>query len=164
MKRLVSLITVFMLVLLPAIPANAQPPLYGEMNLEYNLDWAGPSLIVPDWEGTITIDSIQYGMVFYNFWSGKPFAFPFKGSADQPVIFFGEKWEIYDLGTGITLMWGFDEGVSTSVNSKFRMNGSVEYATGVFDGWQGRTVHMSGIIELYPFGAPHFAVGPFRIN
>jgi hypothetical protein len=44
------------------------------------------------------------------------------------------------------------------------MNGNVEGAFGDFAGWEGRSVHMKGIIEWYPFGAPHYAPGTFRIN
>ena len=49
-------------------------------------------------------------------------------------------------------------------NDKFRMNGSVTQAADPFGAWLGRSVHMRGIIEWYPFGAPHFGPGTFRIN
>ena len=164
MKKLMTLLSVFVLIVVTAPPVQANQPLYGEMNLEFNLAWPGPSETIPDWFGTITINGIEYGMLFYNFWTGKPFANPFKGNVDHPTIFFGERWEISDLATGELLLWGYDDGVTTVVNNKFRMNGNVVGAFGIFEGWEGRSVHMSGVIEWYPFGAPHFAVGPFRIN
>ncbi len=44
------------------------------------------------------------------------------------------------------------------------MNGIVEEASGGFAIWLGHTVHMSGYIIWYDFGAPHYAPGTFRIN
>ena len=44
------------------------------------------------------------------------------------------------------------------------MNGNVEEANGDFEQWIGRNVFMSGVIEWYPFGAPQYAPGTFRIN
>ena len=167
MKKLMSLAIVFMLVLLSAIPAQAEKPLYGEMELEFNLGRIAGS---PAWVGEITIDGSPYPMAFFNIGSGKPFVVPAKGS----VVFFGEIWKIYDWMTfdfvsqtlveGPVLLWGTDEGVVTFANGKYRMNGSVEGASGNFVGWEGRNVHMSGAIEFYPFGAPHFGPGTFRIN
>jgi hypothetical protein len=164
MKKFTVLVLVLMSVLLIAAPAQAQKPVWGDMYLEFNLAWPGPSTTIPDWTGTVTINGVEYGMLFFNFWSGKPFDFPFKGSEKHPVIFFGERWEIYDMVTGGLLLMGYDEGVTTSVNSKFRMNGFVAEAFGVFAGLEGRNVHMSGTYTSHPFGAPHIATGPFRIN
>jgi hypothetical protein len=162
-------LSVFVLVLLPTMPAQAEQPIYGEMDLEFNLLWAGPSPSVPEWVGTVTIDGNEHGMVFFNIGTGKPFAIPAQGNA----FFFGEIWVIYDwitfdFGTGAfahgdELLWGHDSGVVT-VNDKYRMNGNVEAAFGIYEGLGGRTVHMSGLIEWYPFGAPQYAPGTFRIN
>ncbi len=170
MKSFASLAVVLTLVLQPAIPAQADQPLYGDMDLEFNLGWPGPNTTVPVWIGTVMIDGSQYGMVFFNVGSGKPFVDRVQGN----VAFFGEIWVIYDWITfnfdtqeflhGEVLLWGVDEGVTTRANSKYRMNGSVEGAFGIFEQWDGRNVHMSGTIEFYPFGAPHFAPGVFRIN
>jgi len=170
MKKLMLLAMVFMLVLLPAIPANAEKPLYGVMDLEFNLGWSVPSSSIPEWVGTITIDDDPYGMAFFNSDSGKPFGDPFTGS----VLFFGEIWVIYEwvdfdfdtqeLSHGDVLLWGYDEGLVTLTNSTYRMNGRVEEASPPFEDREGRNVHMSGIIEWYTFGAPHFAPGTLRIN
>lgn len=151
-------------------PANANSPLSGDMELGFNLGYTEPGTEVPVWVGTVTIDEAEYGMAFFNIGTGKPFA-------DQPsasVSFFGEIWEIYDVDTGVMdpaafergdiLMSGTDEGVGSLINSKYRMNGSVDEASGVFEMWVGRRVHMSGTIEFYPFGAPQFAPGSFRVN
>jgi len=69
-----------------------------------------------------------------------------------------------ELLHGDVLMWGDDEGVVGLANSKYRMNGRVQAAYDYFAAWQGRNVHMSGMTEWYPFGAPHFAPGVLRIN
>ena len=97
MKRLTSLAMVFMVVLLPAIPAEAEKPLYGEMELEFNLGWVlvGPNDTIPDWVGTVTIDGSEYPMAFFNIGLGKPFVEPLEGR----VIFFGEIWRIYNWMT-----------------------------------------------------------------
>lgn len=163
MKKFTVLVLVLMSVLLIAAPVQAKKPLYGEMDLVFNPLWPGPSETIPDWTGTITINGMDYGMVFFNFWSGKPFANPFKGNPDKPVIFFGERWEIFDWDTGELLLWGYDEGVSTSVNNTFRMNGIVIGAFGPFAGWEGRKVHMSGVIVPDSTGLT-ITDGPFRIN
>ena len=177
MKKLTSLAMIFMLVLLPAIPANADKPLYGVMDLEFNLGWPGPQDAIPDWFGVITIDGEEYPMAFFNIGTGKPFVDPSK----QPllalgghVIFFGEIWKIYEsasfdfdtqeLVEGPVLLEGTDEGVVTLANSTYRMNGRVEEASLPFEDREGRNVHMSGIIEWHTFGAPNFAPGTLRIN
>ena len=155
--------------------ASSEKPLYGEMELEFNLSWVlvGPNDTIPDWVGTVTIDGSEYPMAFFNIGLGNPFVEPLEGR----VIFFGEIWRIYNwmifdpvsqILLGDVLLWGYDEGVVTSANSKYQMNGNVEEALGTFAEWEGRNVHMSGIIEWYvsgpAAGAPHFAPGTFRIN
>jgi len=171
MKRLTSLAMVFLLVLLPAIPAEAKQPLYGEMQLDFNPGWGGPSTTVPEWTGTIAIGDGAYGMAFFNIGSGKPFVDPFTGN----VLFFGEIWVIYQwltfdngvLDHGEVLLWGTDQGVVTFANSKYRMNGKVEAASEIFAEWEGRIVHMSGIIvwdTSGPVPVPVSAPGRFRIN
>lgn len=156
----------------PAPDIAAKAPLYGTMDLTYNL--MGPSIDVPDWLGTITIDDVDYGMVFFNVGSGKPFDDPFIGS----VVKFGEIWVIYeepvdfdpetgDYTLGTVLMQGTDTGVTVVPNSTYRMNGVVDEAHGPFAQWEGRRVHMMGDIvwQMTPMGpAPQYAPGVFRIN
>jgi hypothetical protein len=147
----------------------AKKPIMGTMDLEFNLSWPGPQADIPDWVGTVTIDSSEYGMAFFCIGSGKPFA-------DDPgkVHFFEEIWVIYDylefdfgtqeLNYGQILFWGYDKGVVSLANSHYVMNGNVEEAHGDFAIWQGHNVHMSGDIVWYEFGAPHYAPGTFQIN
>jgi len=182
MKKLTSLAMVFVLVLLPAISAQAEKPLYGVMDLQFNHEcWVGPSSEIPDWTGTMMIDGTgPYTIVFYNTGSGKPFGLPFKGQAfpDQTVVFFGETWALYDWANfdcgapgpgdeqfdfGVLHLSGTDEGVSTTVNGKFQANGIVNEASGDFAKWLGRKMHMSGVIVPGSTGLTVTA-GIFRLN
>lgn len=159
------------IVFVVATPAQADAPVRGDMDLGFNLAASGPSDVVPTWVGTVTIDEVPYGMAFFNLGTGKPFA---DQPAPQATNFYGERWVIYDVGTGVMdpagfvpgsiVLAGTDEGVGSLVNGKYRMNGSVDEAHGVFSMLLGRPVHMQGVIEFYPFGAPRFAPGTFRVN
>ncbi|MFX1301208.1 MAG: hypothetical protein ACFFAL_05630 [Promethearchaeota archaeon] len=173
----ILLVFAFSIALVAAAPVQAKKPLIGDMNLEFNLGWAGPSDVIPEWVGTITINEVDYGMVFFNLGTGKPFASAGEGN----VLFYGEIWAIYEwvtfdfesqvLETGELILMGTDEGVLSFANSKYRMNGVV---TEVGVGWEiynGRNVHMSGYIEWQtlqtpdgPVVAPYKAPGIFRIN
>lgn len=180
----VVLVLAFSLALVAVVPIQAKKPLYGEMFLEFNLAWSGYQTDVPDWVGSITIDGKEYGMLFFAFWTGKPFDDPAHGMA----FFFGEIWAIYDMDglefpvipngepgdwaywvptndPAELVMWGYDEGITNMANTKFHMSGNVVEAFGDFSMWEGRNVHMSGTIEWYEeIPAPHFAPGIFRIN
>lgn len=154
-------------------PAEAKAPLIGTMDLQFNLAWPGPNEVVPDWVGTITIDGDEYGMAFFNTGTGKPFD-------EQPAdnVFFEETWAIYEtldfsftpdgfldeFEPGDVVLSGYDRGISVLVNASYRMNGDVRVAEGEFAEWLGRHVHMSGDLVFYPFGAPQYAPGTFRIN
>lgn len=180
----VLLVAAFALACVAVAPVQAKKHVYGAMDLEYNLLWPGYQTGVPDWVGSITIDGEEYGMLFFAFWTGKPFDDPAQGMA----FFFGEIWAIYDMGDadfpGIPngevadweywlpandpaelVMWGYDEGITNMANTNYHMGGNIEEASGVFEKYDGRNVHMSGIIIWYEeMPAPHYAPGTFRIN
>jgi hypothetical protein len=115
-------------------------------------------------------------MAFFNIGTGKPF----DEDPSTSVTFFHEIWKIYDMEgfefddddgfltapivEGPVLLWGYDRGTVSLKNSKYRMNGSIEGAAASFEEWLGSSVHMSGVIEWYPFGAPQSAPGTFRAN
>ena len=146
----------------------------GTMELQFNLAWPGPQADIPDWVGTITIDDVEYGMAFFAIGSGKPFV----TDPSISVHFFEEIYVIYfelyftfnedgtlgDFEPGAIALWGYDVGITNMINSKYHMTGNVEEAYGIFEPCIGRNVFMSGIIEWYPFGAPQYAPGTFRIN
>lgn len=153
---------------------SAKNPLIGTLDLQFNLAWPGPQDEIPDWIGTITIDDVEYGMAFFAIGSGKPFA----TDPSTSVHFFEEIYVIYFeldftfnedgvlvyFEEGDIALWGYDVGITNMINSKYHMTGNVEEAYGIFEPWIGRNVFMSGIIEWYPFGAPQYAPGTFRIN
>lgn len=179
---------VSILTLLPVISVQAKPPLNGTITLEYNLAVIPPTDQVPDWVGTIIFegDENTYGMLFFAIGSGKAFVTsPSDLKGDNH--FFEEIWAIYKFKDGGKIfptlpteddwaywlptndpdelvLWGYDKGHTNIADSEYFMNGNVEGATGVFEEWLGRNVHMSGDIIWYPFGAPHYAPGTFRIN
>jgi hypothetical protein len=174
MRRLTILLALaFTLAFVPAIPAQAKKPLTGTMDLEFNLLWPGLQDEIPDWVGNIAINEVEYGMTFFCI-----------GAKDAGnVHFFEEIWTIYDwvelhtevvddevnqwLEYGEILLWGYDAGVVAWQNNKYHMNGNVEEAIGDFAVWEGRNVHMSGIIEWQEIDgvvAPQYAPGIFRIN
>lgn len=177
-KLKISVALALLLFLITALvaPTSAARPLVGDMDVQFNLEWPGPDQGVPIWVGTVTIDGQEYGMAFFNTGTGKPF----DDHPSDSVSFFEETWTIYrtlgfefnDNGGLIMDSWepgevvlsGYDRGVVSFANSRYRMNGYVEVAADDFAQWVGRRVHMSGVIEFYDFGAPHFAPGVFRIN
>jgi hypothetical protein len=173
-KLLVPLVMVVGLSLVSLSPATAKAPLIGEMDLQFNLGFPGPQEVIPDFVGTIELDGEVYGMAFFAIGSGKPFS----GDPSSSVHFFEEIWKIYEdldylfdengvlveFVEGPVLLWGYDTGSTVLANSRYHMNGGVEGAAEPFEGWLGRSVHMQGIIEWYPFGAPKGAPGTFRIN
>jgi hypothetical protein len=186
MKRIIRLLPiVFMLVLLPAMAVQAKQPLYGTTYFEFNLGLFDVGLQdeVCAWVGTITLDGEEYGAVWWNIGSGKAFDDQFKGK----ISFFEETWAIYDTDFDFTSLlpsndpadWAYwlpinnpaelvlrgnDKGQTNGQTSAYHMSGTVEEAFGIFTMWEGRSLHMSGIIIWYDFGAPHFGPGIIRIN
>ncbi len=166
----------FSLALIAVVPVQAQKPLIGIMDLQFNLAWPGPQKDVPDWVGTITINDIEYGMAFFCYGSGKPF------DTDPPgltVHFFAEIWTIYEsldfefdetgcltaFEPGPIVLNGTDEGITNLINTKYHMTGKVTQAYAPFAIWQDHNVYMRGLIDWYEnIPAPHYAPGIFRIN
>ncbi len=60
------------------------------------------------------------------------------------VHFFTEDWEIVTPDGKIC---GIDEGCTVAANWKFRMNGVVTYADGIYSNLVGHRVHMHGQID-----------------
>jgi hypothetical protein len=83
---------------------------------------------------------------------------------------FEEEFIIYELDTDWNIqenvyLRGWNEGVVSNVNNKFRANGEITEAYGSFAVWLGRKVHISGIVTNLPDGSmPESASGIFRIN
>jgi hypothetical protein len=173
-KKLISVILMVTVLSMGFTIIDAKKPLYGTTDLQFNLGFPGPQTEIPVWLGTINIDNEEYGMIFFNIGSGKSFV----DTPSESNTFFGEIWVIFEWieiefdefgalaswNAGPKVLLGTDEGVVTFKNDKYRMNGEVTEAYGIFSGWIGRSVYMNGIIQWYPFGAPQYAPGEFRIN
>ena len=144
--------------------AKPLPNLVGTMALDFTFG-AWPE--VPVWVGTITFDGYGefdgvYGIRFFHLSPLKEY------SQASP---FEEYFEIYDLeDVDVVYLGGPDAGVTTLANkppepTKYRMNGEIDTATGDFEVWMGRNVHINGIAfwAIYPV-LPDYATGTFRIN
>ena len=149
------------------------PNLRGTMDLYYDVTAAWPE--EPVWVGTIDIEGHgTYSMRFFHLTLFKEY------SQASP---FEERFEIYEEGgdpdnyeDDVIYLAGPDVGVTTLANKppdpcKYRMNGEIDVATGPFEMWMGRKVHMSGIITWKNLGtseepvyAPDTAPGTLRIN
>jgi hypothetical protein len=135
------------------------PNLTGEVDTDFVPD-GNPVGTDYYWNGIITIDGEPYGMRFLSLTPPRGYsgAFPFK-----------ERFEIYENGfLGVPehlLLEGPNHGVVSFANDRFRANGKIEVANAPFEMWDGRNVHISGIVtwaieDILPAGA----TGTFRIN
>jgi len=145
MRRLIVIAAVaFALMLLLPGTAQVEPPLVGQVELDFFGD-------NPIWRGTISGDIS--GQIFFSNIGEKE-----SGKAYH----FSETWMIKDGDT--VLLSGTDEGV-VSPDSKYRMNGVVTEAAPEWSHLIGRNIHASGYITWDPdTGAPLTAPGTFRIN
>jgi hypothetical protein len=186
-KRLsLALSLIVVLALLMVAPVSADPPMRGTMDLTFNLGPpdGSPPAQCPEiaWLGTIAFGDEVYDMAFIPVGTGKPF----DEDPSTSIHFFEEIWIIYELGTfdykfttmpdgvdilttcddelAVPVLSGHDSGTTSIKASRYRMKGEVDFAAGDFAGLEGHKVHMSGTVEWYPFGAPHFAPGDFRVK
>jgi len=177
MKRrsIVLVALVAALLMASTAPVSAKTPLRGEMELYFNLGFGDTGTPCPGitWAGTIELDGATYGMTFT----------PTGAKDVGRVHHFWEDWNIYtspfsftggvltQCTSGDVVLAGRDNGI-TSPNDRYRMNGSVDQAAFPFGAWDGRSVHMSGVINWIeipgPDGAPvvvpETAPGTFRMN
>lgn len=118
------------------------------------------------WKGTIKFGEDTYGIYFL--------------SHDEPRAYsqaspFHEDFVIHEEGNeGNVYVKGWNAGVVTYANSipdpvKFLANGEITEAYGSFAQWQGRTMHIRGLVYWafengVPTGLPERAEGTFRIN
>ena len=142
--------------------------LIGVANLQINLEGVPPD--DPTWIGSIDFEG--YGTFGIRYFHLSPFR---DYSQASP---FEEWWEVYTLDADETVvMAGPDAGVLTLANKPYgpcpgRMNGKIEVASGSFEPWLGRNVHMSGWVTFQELGLPDGTTimipicGPlaFRVN
>lgn len=180
MRRRLMLVLAMLVVLSLAVaaPATAKKPssnLSGPMDIVFapthgfacgSVDPVGGTGVF--WYGTVRLDGVTYGMTF---------------EADGPSKFVGNTqhyWEhfaIYaDPPSGGPETWtqcpndqnvvlaGDLKGVGRFSNGKITENGTVTYAAGPFDGWEGRRMHADGLVEeIFP-GVPKGFTGIIRFN
>ncbi len=140
--------------------------LTGIMALDFNLFFLGnPAL--PVWEGTIDLEGYGlYGMRFFSLSAPRDY------SQASP---FEEDFIIYELGNPTNVYAeGWEAGVASHANRapdpmKFVTNGKIEKAYGPLEMWEGRNVHISGIVENWVdhpiYGLiPEYATSTMRIN
>ena len=143
--------------------AKPAPYLIGIVNTPFSD--ANPPIF---WKGTVDFGGVEYGLYFVS--HGVPRDF----SQASP---FEEEFVIHELNDeGNIYMKGWNAGLVTYANRfpnpvKFLSNGKVVEASGPFDGWQDRSVHIHGLVYWafddetgLPTGLPDRAEGTFQIN
>lgn len=147
----------FIVALMPSVDATQQ--YRSTMNVSFN-----PGVFTdpanPIWIGTISGD-IDGTMIF---WATGPI--PSKDLGHPPgfpweVHFFTEYWEIT---TEDGWIHGIDKGNTGYSNWRFRMNGEVVDAGGIYAGLVGHQVHMNGQIEWTEVFVSGIAIGPVIIT
>jgi hypothetical protein len=145
----------FIIALMPSV--DAAPQYRSKMNVLFNPDFIHGE---PIWVGTISGD-IDGTM---KFWATGPD--PAKDIGHPPnfpwqVHFFTEYWEITTKDGWI---YGIDKGNTGFSNWRFRMNGEVVDAGGIYGGLVGHQVHMNGQIDWTEVFVSGTAVGPVIIT
>jgi len=139
-----------------AVPAVANRPLVGSMDLDFNLGFGDAAAPCPDvtWAGNIDFDGDVHGMAFVP--TAPPEivgrAFHFEESwmvYAQPFAFTGGVLSECDDGNPVVLS-GYDAGVESMASLIAVANGAVEWVDpdGPFDeALADRHVHWSGLVE-----------------
>ncbi len=140
------------------IPTTQAKPLRSEMEVYFNPDFGGPNNN-PIWVGYIHGD-LEGEMTFWVTGPDPPKDVGYNSEnfiADWNVHFFTEDWKIV---TPYGTIRGIDRGCTVAANWKFRMNGEVTYADGIYGHLVGHRVHMNGQIDW----SQGLAAGPVNIN
>ena len=139
-----------------AVPAGANRPLVGSMDLDFNLGFGDAATACPDvtWAGNIDFDGDVHGMAFVP--TAPPEivkrAFHFEENwmiYAQPFAFAGGVFSECDDGIPVVLS-GYDAGVESLASLIAVADGAVEWVDpgGPFDeALAGRNVHWSGLVE-----------------
>ena len=146
-------------------PATADRPLRGDQLMTANYSGSCPGIA---WYGTLEVDEEFYGMALY--------------STDVPAVFHGNSYH-YEEGfkvfteqfsdplescePGEVVLSGTDVGSSSLANAKFRSIGTVDFAAGDFEGWEGRKIYQDGVVtevDMNGVPVPASFVGTLRLN
>lgn len=161
-KRL-GVVLIALTFIVASVPAVQAKQYRSEMVVNFNPAFWDNPVENTIWEGTISGD-IEGTM---KFWATGPD--PAKDLGHPPdgfpwqVHFFTEKWEIITADGTIK---GIDKGNTGYSNWRFRMNGEVTEASGIYEDLVGHKVHMDGQIEWTPgmVFLEGVAIGPVLIN
>ena len=160
-KRL-GVVLIALTFIVASVPAVQAKQYRSTMVMNFNpAFWDPPVGSNTIWEGTISGD-IEGTM---KFWATGPD--PAKDLGHPPdgfpwqVHFFTEYWEIITEDGRIA---GIDKGNTGYSNWKFRMNGEVTEASGIYADLVGHKVHMNGQIEWTTVFMDGVAIGPVLIN
>ncbi len=159
LAKRVGVVLVALIFVIASVP-NAHAAQYrSTMNVAFNPEvFEDPTQ--PIWEGTISGD-LDGTMLF---WATGPV--PSKDLGHPPgfpwqVHFFTEYWMIITEDGYIA---GIDKGNTGYSNWKFRMNGEVTEAEGIYEDLVGHQVHMNGQITWTEVFVSGIAIGPVIIN
>ena len=170
-RKLVLLVTLLVILSLAVVaPAHADKPapkLSGPMEIAF--DPPVPGIAVCDldvfWYGTVELDGEFYGMTFKA--AGESV---FAGMTQH----YWEQFMIYDgdfdtfpttcPDSGERVLEGDLSGVGRFSNGKIVEHGTVTYAVGPFEGWEGRRMHADGLVEDLAPGVPAGFTGIIRFN
>jgi hypothetical protein len=147
-------------------PASADRPLRGDQLMMANYNESCPGIA---WYGTLEVDGVTFGMALY--------------FTDTPAVFHGKSYHYVEgfkvftglfsetLGTdcepGDVVLSGTDAGNSSLANAKFRSMGTVDEATGYFEGWDGRRIYQDGVVtevDIEGVPVPVSFEGSLRLN
>jgi len=156
MKRtLMAVAAAMALSLITAPTASANAPVRGDQVMVANVDGQCPNDAI-NWYGTIDIVGDGhgvYGMALYDIgvppvFSGSSYHWH-EGLAIWTGQFVDEDGDgvIDDCTPGEMVLYGTDKGVTSMAsvrNPKFHSTGTVTFATGPFEGWEGRFVFQEG--------------------
>jgi hypothetical protein len=151
-----------------ATPTSADEPVRGDQLMIANYDESCPEIA---WYGTLTVDEVTFGMALY--------------FADTPTVIHGNSYHYVEgfkvftgqfsdpLGTDCepgdadVVLSGTDSGTASLANAKFRSMGTVDQASGYFEGWEGRRIYQDGVVtevDIDGMPVPVSFVGSLRLN
>lgn len=167
MKRIVlALIAGIGMSIAAVTPATADRPLRGNQLMTANYSDSCPGMA---WYGTLEVDDATYGMALY--------------FTDDPAVVHGNSYHYVEgfkvftgqfsdpLGDncepGEVVLSGTDVGTASLANAKFRSIGTVDHASGDFQGWEGRKIYQDGVVnevDVDGVPVPVSFVGTLRLN
>ena len=136
------------------------PNLIGEAVIDFS--FTPPTF----WNGTVDfgVDG-KYGMTFISYAPPRDYSQASPYYEDFVIYKLGTDWKVQEN----VIMKGWNAGVVTYANKdpepvKVRANGEIVEAYGDFEMWEGRKVHLQGLVYWESVGVPDEAISTVRIN